>query len=124
MKIHSKEDFDNFSPLLKDRLCGVYNICEKRGKGFGLEEVIVASYHTPGSFSNDMGEIFVAHLELNKELAKNQPEYIVSWDVYFEEEIVENNKETYKTYDYEKVKYYAYLKKNSNIRNVKIQLKK
>lgn len=122
MKTHSKEDFEQFSCYLKDFLCNLYNSCVRRGNGFTVESVRVASFHTPSSVNEEFASIFVNHLELIKELAENQPEYTISWDKYFEDGTIQSDSEKYKTYDKQKVEYYAHLKNtNHYYQNVKLQ---
>lgn len=79
IKRFTKEDVDNFTTSLKDRLCMLYNVCLKHKKEYTIINIVEASFSTTMSVDAKYAEIFLNNLDHIEELVKNQPSHTLSW---------------------------------------------
>lgn len=129
IKRFTKEDVDNFTTSLKDRLCMLHEVCLKHKKEFTVCNIVEASYFTSMSVNSKYAEIFLNNLDHIEKLVKNQPSHILSWTSTMTGDdgidIDIPNSKTYNCYDMEKVLWQKKLleekgyNKNINLTGVK-----
>jgi hypothetical protein len=115
IRIISKEELENFTPHLKDYLCRLYRFIPRNFITKDVEELYtelrvqqaIRCISIGGSGSTDLlfSKIFIANLELMKELSENQPSMTIEYGYYGtigdskEEVYIKHDEITYDSYE-------------------------